>query len=158
MVSFNFQSAPLTRCLHVYDESEVANRYSLKTLEPDQSIFSMLEHCTSIYCKKVVRVCLDNEQPTELLVLIILLISVLLTASLYFPLLLRICSLLFGRIWHSLIPNKSKKMKTTNYLTIQDALRENKDGCWKTRRMRLIEKADKKNLNRRGNNKVLLIC
>ena len=144
MVSFNFQSAPLTHCLDIYDESEIANRYSLKI---NNSIFSMLEQCTSVYCKKVVRVCLDNEQPTEKLFLIILPIIALLGINLGFLLFfgkptLKIRSLLFRRIWHSisnLIPNK---VKTNNYLSIQDSLRDNKDGCWKTRRMKIIETAD----------------
>ena len=145
---FNFQSAPVTHCLRVFDESEVANRYSLKTLQSNQSIFSLLDQCTSNYCKKVVRVCLDGELPLERLsyqwncgmnglFLLSSLVSVVL--------------LILSNYETIYFLAKKIKVKIIHYTYLQDLLRDNKDGCWKTRRMKLIREVDNGVLNRRGN-------
>ena len=59
-VRFNLQSAPITHCLTIYDEREVANRYRL-VYPPNNFIFSNFKHCNSDYCKKAVIVCNENE-------------------------------------------------------------------------------------------------
>jgi len=60
---FNYHSAPITHCFSVNNSNEIINRYLLR----EWSDFSM-EMCHSFFCKKVVRLCAENENPYDVFI------------------------------------------------------------------------------------------
>ena len=151
MVSFNYQSSPITSCLHVYDESELVNRYSLK-YSRNKSLFSFLEHCQSDYCKKVVRVCSEDETPgLELCESFHLILFFFVITNLIAPIILNYladCEVIYE------MTKKLKCFKPLIHFTfLQDSLKDNRAGCWKIRRLKLIVEAysiDPEILNKKG--------
>ena len=149
-VEFNFQSAPLTHCLAVLDESEIANRYSLKyNNERNESLLTYFEHCRSDYCKKIVRVCAENEEPTDMLIIILPVLTGLLLVSLGASVVLQYLGDYEKVYWFA------KKLGLTfiHYTFLQDVLRDQCGEYWKEKKLQLIEEAckdDMKIINRKG--------
>ena len=59
ILQFNYHSAPITYCFTMNDTREIINRYELR-----YDSFP-IRWCTSDYCKKVVRLCSEGENPYD---------------------------------------------------------------------------------------------
>jgi len=151
-IDFNFQSSPITNCLPVYDESEIFNRYSLKESSRNKTIFSYLQHCQSNYCKKVVRVCSDGEIP------MFGLFELLGELFIFFVFSFVIAPMMLNYLGdYENVYKTTKKLKfckpVIHFTLLQDSLKDNRPGCWKIKRLKLIKEAykvDEEILNKKG--------
>jgi len=135
LFEFNYHSAPITHCFSIKNPSEIINRYMLK----DGDCFPA--NCESFYCKKVVRLCSENEYPYDALISTVLPICL---ALMFLGLLSSFRLFYFGNKENIYKLSEKMKRPIVHQLYLQDELRKrNKQKRSKDFILNLIDNAFK---------------